>query len=280
MATCGFTSGRAEWLCKQQPPGGLSGTGGKPTLTWNLASLIQNPFKHERLPPADVRQKRKQKAEALPQTNIEDLPEASTNSWRGAQRLCMGAATWKDIRTVPEEAVLDLEKLFLLEDVANYTLLEEVANHSLLEDATGQDVDVAQYPDAWPSLAEANHGFEECELSSVASSWMDVGDLGEVLEEGDILVVSQEPKPSATGAHVTWASRMQQNRGQGVTHRPTVCDDFAKFAGCIKPPMAAPMQRQQRRTARDEDEPDPILQELEDRRLLSRGYKAKPRKKR
>jgi len=185
----GFTSGQAERLCKQQPPGGLAG--GKPSFSWNGVSLIQNPFKLEGPPLANVEQKRKQKVAALPETNIEDLPEAVANSrGAGAQRWYMGAASWKDIRTVPEESVLDLD------EVSNYSIIDEATESTrtaralLVEHAAGQDVEVAPHPDAWPSLAEAIHGFEECELSSIASSWMDVGDLEEVLEEGDILVVT------------------------------------------------------------------------------------------
>merc|ERR1712118_370992 len=118
---------------------------------------------------------RKQKS-ALNNSDLPDAPaKFSVNSWRasGARHFYMRADSWKDIRTVPEETALESD-----EEVANYSYLEGTAQgptrvlsfKDFFEDAFGQDVDVAQPPDAWPSLTEAIHGFEECENSSVASS--------------------------------------------------------------------------------------------------------------
>merc|ERR1712046_103881 len=49
----------------------------------------------------------------------------------------------------------------------------------------------------WPSLEEAAHSFVECEISSVGSSWLDIGDEGGcVEEEGDIVVVNRSNQPA------------------------------------------------------------------------------------
>lgn len=222
-----FTSGQAEWLCKQRPVG--------------AANLKCQTFVF-----SNSEEKHKHKESALPEANVEDWPEVQNAKWRGRSLRCRAGKTgeggswcWVQkpigaVSSVPEDAEL-LED----EEVPNTSLPEETAAPSYSECNRGEHAQDTQSSDDWPSLQEAYEGFENCEIASVASSWMDV-DVGALYEESDMLVVAPAPQLDKKAPSRTWATLAKQN----------VSDPAAgRAAGCIKPPFKAIVRPQEPQTA-------------------------------
>jgi len=79
----------------------------------------------------------------------------------------------------------------------------------------------------WPSLPEAVHSFVECEVASVGSSWLDLGDEeGDVVEDGDILILKAVDQPTPQ----SWADRAKRIASQG----PAVA---IPAVGVLPPPL-------------------------------------------
>jgi hypothetical protein len=115
----------------------------------------------------------------------------------------------------------------------------------------------------WPSLREAVHSFVDCEISSVGSSWQDVGDVADFQDDdSDIVIVNLSQKPTVPPS---WASRAESISTIG----PAVSIPAAGVA-------APPLKRAQPRKAGTPKENEPQsdtnweLDELEDRRLCFR----------
>lgn len=115
--------------------------------------------------------------------------------------------------------------------------------------------------EAWPTLAESEDSWELCDVSSLASSWLDIGDADESIEEdGSATLV--------TGAGVSW------------TEPPPAPPSYAAMAtkaGVVAapapraprpPPMTHAFRAEPRTKKKDTDaEEDVELDEVECRRL-------------
>jgi len=307
-----FTSGQAEWRCKQRPVG--------------AANLRCKTFVYP-----SSEEKRKHKESSLPEANVDDWPEVTNAEWKG------GAWCWLPIgavRTVPEDAELEeVEELpnaslpegtaepwacnactYMNRNNLNVCAMCETGKAEHAEQSVGEYVQVQnmQSSDDWPSLQEAYEGYENCELSSVASSWLDV-DVGGLFEESDMLVVAPAPLPEKKGAISTsWAALAKQNLGAPAAGRAAGCTEPPiKAIASLQEPTAMAFgkaetervmhatrlsQRQSDKLLRKHngspeaainaylevhaDSADPCLMELEERRMLGRGHKPKPSKKR
>lgn len=112
----------------------------------------------------------------------------------------------------------------------------------------------------WPSLRDALHSFVDCEISSVGSSWLEIGDTEVVLEEGDVSIVhlSEQPAPPS------WAARAKGIAANG----PAATLPSAGVA--LPPPLqkthAAKHAESDKEAGKPDDENWDLLC-LEDRRL-------------
>jgi hypothetical protein len=87
----------------------------------------------------------------------------------------------------------------------------------------------------WPSLSEAIHAFVDCEVSSVGSSWLDIGDAHDIHCEDDdvILVNSSEKSPPEP----SWAARAKSVASVGPVASLPV-------SGVVTPPLQkVPLRR-------------------------------------
>lgn len=136
---------------------------------------------------------------------------------------------------------------------------------------TGEDICTK---DMWPSLTEATHAFLDCEVSSVGSSWQDIGDAVEFEDDDcDALVVNPSHQPTVP---LTWAAHAKAIAASG----PAASIPAAGF-------VAPPMKRAQLKKVgilKDVDALDDInyeLDGLEDRRLCVRQFrKLSPQRRR
>jgi hypothetical protein len=142
-----------------------------------------------------------------------------------------------------------------LKDAARSTAVE-IKDRSSEEKAWDAEQD-------WPSLSEAIHAFVDCEVSSVGSSWLDIGDAVAIHCDGDVILVnSSESLPPET----SWAARAKSIAAVGpVTSLPV--------SGVVAPPL----QKIQPRRASKVKELVPLddfdwdLEGLENRRLCFIG---------
>lgn len=124
--------------------------------------------------------------------------------------------------------------------------------------------------DNWPSLTEAVHSFIDCEVSSLASSWQDLGEVANVEDDdSDVIIVNASHQSLEP---VSWAALAKSIAASGpVVSLPA--------AGVTAPPLKG-FQLKQARRRKDVDvqsEADWELDALEDRRLrIGKCRKASP----
>jgi hypothetical protein len=115
----------------------------------------------------------------------------------------------------------------------------------------------------WPSLSEAIHAFVDCEVSSVGSSWLDIGDADGIHCDGDVFLVnSSESLP----AEISWAARAKSIAAVGrVASLPV--------SGVVAPPLRKipPRSANKVKEMAPLDDVDWDLESLENRRLCCIG---------
>jgi len=130
----------------------------------------------------------------------------------------------------------------------------------------------------WPALPETLHEAAEswidCEVSSVASSWLDIGfavdeQIGDA-DEADVVLIngSTDGKPLKPTGALLWSSI--------VGCAPALAAH--RFAAVIMPPLSRKDAVRTRNPAVDEDERDIDLDELDARRMMGTRWKRVKRK--
>jgi len=138
-----------------------------------------------------------------------------------------------------------------LKDAAQSTAVE-IENRSSEEKAWDAEQD-------WPSLSEAIHAFVDCEVSSVGSSWLDIGDADGIYCDGDVILVnSSESRPRET----SWAARAKSIAAVGPVASLPV-------SGVVAPPLQKlpPRRANKVKESAPLDDVDWDLEGLENRRL-------------
>jgi len=137
----------------------------------------------------------------------------------------------------------ELKSCEMCETPANTTLdssSQQVRKHNVASsiDAPKEAHQAAlnNFEGGWPSLPEAVHSFVDCEVSSVGSSWLDLGDEeDDVVEDGDILILKAPEQP----APQSWADRAKHVASQvpavaipavGLLLRPRMRPEIRKHA--------------------------------------------------
>jgi len=97
----------------------------------------------------------------------------------------------------------------------------------------------------WPTIQEAVESFVDCDISSVASSWLEVGEGWE--EEGDLVILKMPQQPATQ----SWAARAKVIAGAGPAATVAV-------AGFVGPPLQKACaikgaRTQEKETQGDED---------------------------
>merc|ERR1712232_1355127 len=114
--------------------------------------------------------------------------------------MCQTPASERD--SSPWTALDSSSELFCEDSVAGSIIAPQEAKHAALNSFEG----------GWPSLPEAVHSFVECEISSMGSSWLDIGDEeGDVESDEGIVIVTGPTQP----APQSWADRAKRIASQG-----------------------------------------------------------------
>jgi len=122
--------------------------------------------------------------------------------------------------------------------------------------ANNSEMSLAMKEFDWPTLKEAADSFVDCEISSTASSWLEIGAAWE--EDGDIVVLQlpQQPRPQS------WAARAKVIAASGLPA-------MLPAAGFVAPPLqkafAVKEVKSEDTELKEDDDWD--LHSLEDRRL-------------
>lgn len=138
------------------------------------------------------------------------------------------------------------------------------ASAASMVDKDGEDLSATE--SNWPSLHEAVYSFVDCEISSVGSSWQDIGDVVDFEDDDDdIVIVNASAELSVP---LSWAARAKAISGSG----PAIS---IPMAGVATPPLKRtqlskadmPMENELQSNTNWE------LDCLEDRRICTRGQR-------
>jgi hypothetical protein len=120
----------------------------------------------------------------------------------------------------------------------------------------------------WPSLIEAIHAFADCEVSSVGSSWLDIGDADAIHCDGDIILMNpSESLPPET----SWAARAKSIAAVGPVASLPVSGVVAPLLQKIPPRRANKVIK-----SAPLDDVDWDLEGLQNRRLSRQIRKVSP----
>jgi len=295
-ASFAFTSGQAEAMCKAKPP--------------SLAVRAEMELPHA--PVAKLARVR----DGLhkPQLNFGDIPEASLPAARQhAQRVGARQVPGRHrVKTISlplfqediddeeqEREVVQSEEVedktwscaactFLNSGLLDYCEVCQLERGAVPKDmtiqlSTSQALLSAVPEDSWPSLEDSAESWVNCDISSVASSWLDVGCAEACIEEdgeesgtGALLVSAAAAQAATAPATLSWAARVgalggpppvAPAQGRRMAGSPLVC--------------RAPVARRGQQA--EEEGEDLDLLELLDRRLYpqtTRGATMRRRAKR
>jgi len=282
---CAFTSRQAEAMCLARPP----------AVAPRMQRLALAAQAAAEAPAAE-----RPTAAFGPSLNCEDLPETALPSRRrarasrGHRRVkALGLPTLTELEGEPsavDEQEPELEEALCGSDEVwscaactfmNRHMLPACEMCQTLRAAVPpkEPVDATQenFAEGWPSLQDAADSWAHCELSSVGSSWVDLDNVGDVVDELDEIdamlvggVVAHE-RPAEVKAPPSWAARI------GATTVPSDACKVSAMGVAVPPPLIAQRARRRVKTAGDEDEEDLGLTELRWRKLqpqASRGTRS------
>jgi len=285
-----FTSGQAEAMCKANPPSvvprkklpALEGPSPTPVNPCKPRERSDHPqLNCDDCPEAgagDCRQQSRSKVRLEP-WSLPALLEASAEANEECEREPAGPAEAEGAQwSCPACTFLNCSLMNTCEVCETEKFAKPPKDVPAWRDPAlaGEDRPALQSRpvDDWPSLAEAADNWVSCEISSVASSWVDI-EVAEAFPEDDdasAIIVSSATAPAPT---TSWAAKAGAAAGPGAPAK-------APMRRTGAPPLAfrAPATRQDRPEREDEDEEDPMLTCLEDRRLWSRASRGATNRRR
>jgi len=276
-----FTSAQAEAACRAKPPSVCV-----PQAQVAVTREIRGNERIGRGPALNVRPQANNKT-----LNVLDLPEVLMSATSQHTRLVPKALRLPvlseddeiedDIyHTIPHEASLEWTchvctfvncgpirqcEMCNTENGVTQPLEECAANTSV----------PLKFNDDWPSLDGASDAWEVCDAASIASSWLEIGDVGDDIEDvesedGVVLLGNSSLPGHAPPKVLSWSARAAMLASKG---------DSSKTPGAhaiLSSAWQRPIVKQQRERAskvetEEEDVQDPALDILEERRLRSRA---------
>jgi hypothetical protein len=290
---CVFTSAQAETACRTKPPMAL-GVSSELVPQARVARNREAARKERRVcrPASNVRSQTNNKT-----LNVIDLPEAlMPAAGRPLPKTLPLPVLSEDgevedniIQAVPHEA--NLEWACQVCTFVNCGLLQhcEMCNTEKgvtqpLEECAANTSVPLKFNDDWPSLDGAVDAWETCEISSIASSWLDIGDMGEDLEgvdfEDGVVLLGYAPVSGHAPPEVlSWSARVAMTASKADSSK-TPCAHIMLPSAWHRPSVKQ-QHRNAIKVAKDEEDvQDVALDILEERRLQSRASRGMAQRQR